>query len=138
MPRYVVDSIQEALNRRLSVPLSNARILILGLAYKKNVADIRESPSFKLIKLLEQRGATVQFHDPHVAEIPRTREYPELKGRRSVELDRATVQSQHIVVVATDHDAINYTLIADHARLVIDTRNIFARKGLTRNHIIKA
>src|SRR3984893_1067318 len=73
MPRHVVDSVQEALNRRLSIPLSNARILILGLAYKKNVADVRESPTFKLIKLLEQRGATVAFHDPHVAEIPSMR-----------------------------------------------------------------
>jgi UDP-N-acetyl-D-glucosamine dehydrogenase len=138
MPRHVVDSVQDALNRRLSMPLSNARILILGLAYKKNVADVRESPSFKLIKLLEQRGATVVFHDPHVAEIPRMREYPQFKGRRSVELDRATVESQHVVIVATDHDAIDYTLITDHARLVVDTRNVFARKGLAGDHIIKA
>jgi UDP-N-acetyl-D-glucosamine dehydrogenase len=138
MPRHVVDSVQEALNRRLSIPLSNARILILGLAYKKNVADVRESPTFKLIKLFEQRGATVGFHDPHVAEIPPMREYPQLKGRKSVELDRATVASQHAVVVATDHDAIDYALVAAHARLVVDTRNVFARKGLAGDHIIKA
>jgi UDP-N-acetyl-D-glucosamine dehydrogenase len=138
MPRHVVDAVQDALNHRFSLPLNNARILILGLAYKKNVADVRESPSLKLIKLFEQRGATVGFHDPHVAEIPPMREYPQFKGRKSVHLDGATVASQHAVVVATDHDAIDYALVAAHARFVVDTRNVFARKGLAGDHIIKA
>jgi len=94
MPRRVVDILQEALSRQLAMPLNNARILILGVAYKKNVADIRESPSLKLMQLLEHRGAVTHFHDPHVAEIPGTRESPEFKGRRSAVLDRTTVQGR--------------------------------------------
>jgi UDP-N-acetyl-D-glucosamine dehydrogenase len=138
MPRRVVDILQEALNRRLAMPLSKARILILGVAYKKNVADIRESPSLKLMQLLERRRAMTHFHDPHVAEIPGTREYPQFKGRRSVVLDLATVQAQDAVLVATDHDWVDYGLIAHHARLIVDTRNVFARRGLSGDHIVKA
>src|SRR5262249_44327556 len=100
MPRRVVDILQEALSVRLAMPLNNARIFILGVAYKKNVADIRESPSLKLMQLLESRGAVTHFHDPHVAEIPGTREYAKFKGRRSVVLDRATVKAQDAVLVA--------------------------------------
>jgi UDP-N-acetyl-D-glucosamine dehydrogenase len=138
MPRYVVNKLEEALDRRFSVPLSRARILILGLAYKKNVSDIRESPSFKLIELLEKRGAKVAFHDPHVPEIHQTREHPEFSGRRSVVLDAETLVSHDAILVATDHDAVDYGLIARHARLVVDTRNVFARKGMTADHIVKS
>jgi UDP-N-acetyl-D-glucosamine dehydrogenase len=138
MPRHVVDAVQEALNHRFSLPLNNARILILGLAYKKNVADVRESPSFKLFKLLEQRGAAVTYHDPHVAEIPPMRDYPQFEALPSVDLDRETLAAKDAVVVATDHDVVDYALVAAHARLVIDTRNVFARKGLSGDHIVKA
>src|SRR5690348_10425829 len=73
MPRYVAGKLEEALDRLLAIPLGRARILILGLAFKKNVSDIRESPALKLIELLEGRGARVDYHDPHVPEIPETR-----------------------------------------------------------------
>ena len=138
MPRHVVNRVEEALDRHLSLSLGKARILILGIAYKKNVADTRESSSLKLIELLEKRGAKVNFHDPHVPEIPLTREHPEFAGRRSVELEAAILSSFHIVLVATDHDAVDYSLIATHAPLVVDTRNVFARKGFIGGHIIKA
>src|SRR5262249_7827830 len=105
MPRYVVNKLEEALDRHLSIPFSKARILSLGLAYKKNVADIRESPSFKLIELLEKRGTTVDFYDPHVPEIPLTREHAELAGRKSAVLDCEMLSSYHAVVIVTDHDA---------------------------------
>jgi UDP-N-acetyl-D-glucosamine dehydrogenase len=137
MPRYVVNKLEEALDRHLSIPFSKARILILGLAYKKNVADPRESPSLKLIELLERRGSTVDFHDPHVPEISLTREHPELAGRKSVALDGAILNSYHAVVIVTDHDAVDYALIADNARLVVDTRNVFVRKRVPGGNIVK-
>ncbi len=138
MPRYVVSKLEAALDRRFSRSLGSARILILGLAYKKNVADVRESPSLKLIELIERRGARVDFHDPHVAAIPSTRAYPEIKGRKSVELTPTVLGSYDAVLVVTDHDAVDYTSVAAHARLLIDTRNVFQRKGIIADHIIKS
>jgi UDP-N-acetyl-D-glucosamine dehydrogenase len=138
MPRYVIAKLEAALDARLALPLGKARVLIVGMAYKKNVADVRESPSFKLMKLMEERGATVAFHDPHVAKIPPTREHPEFAGRRSVRLDAPALRSYHCVLLATDHDSVDYALIAAHAPLIVDTRNVFARNGLKADHIVKA
>jgi UDP-N-acetyl-D-glucosamine dehydrogenase len=138
MPRYVVDKLEAALDRRLSLPLGQARILIVGIAYKKNVADVRESPSFKLMRLLEQRGATVGFHDPHVAVIPPTREHSDFAGRASIELSPQALQLHDCILVVTDHDAVDYSLLARHARLIVDTRNVFARRGLGSDRVVKA
>ena len=138
MPRYVIGKLEAALDARLGLPLGKARVLILGLAYKKNVADVRESPSFKLMKLIEDRGGRVEFHDPHVAKIPPTREHPEFAGRRSAALSADGLRGCDCVVVATDHDAVDYALVARHARLVVDTRNVFARNGHKGDHIVKA
>jgi UDP-N-acetyl-D-glucosamine dehydrogenase len=138
MPAYVIGRLEEALGKRSGTALSKARILLLGLAYKKNVSDIRESPSLKLIQLLEERGASVAYHDPFVAEIPRTREYAALRGRKSVALDRDSLGLYDAVLVATDHDAVDYALIAGHARLIVDSRNIFERRGIKASHIVKA
>ena len=138
MPQYVIGRLQDELDRQQAVALSAARVLILGLAYKKNVSDIRESPSFALMELLEKRGTHVDYHDPHVGEIPVTREHAALAGRRSVELGADTVQGYHVVLLATDHDGIDYELVAAHARLIVDTRNAFARRGLHGDNVVKA
>jgi UDP-N-acetyl-D-glucosamine dehydrogenase len=138
MPRYVVGKLEEALDRLLAIPLGRSRILILGLAFKKNVSDIRESPALKLIELLEARGARVDYHDPYVPEIPETREHRALKGRRSMALDAALIADRDAVLVATDHDSVNYGMIAANARLIVDTRNVFARNGLSGERIVKA
>jgi UDP-N-acetyl-D-glucosamine dehydrogenase len=138
MPRIVVDRLSEALNQATSKGLKGARVLLIGAAYKKNVDDTRESPSLVLMEMIEQRGATCDFHDPHIAAIPETREHADLAGRRSVSLDPATVQSYDVVLVSTDHDAVDYRLLADHARLIVDTRNAFARRGLAPAMLVKA
>ena len=138
MPRYVVGRLEEALGDRLGKALSGAQVLIVGLAYKRNVADVRESPTFKLIELLEARGAAVSFHDPHVAEIPPTREYGGYAGRRSAELGSAALEAADAVLIATDHDAVDYALIAAHARLIVDTRNAFGRRGIDHPALVKA
>jgi UDP-N-acetyl-D-glucosamine dehydrogenase len=138
MPHYVIDRLAEAMDRKLRRGLNGSDILVLGIAYKKNVDDTRESPSLKLIELLEERGAKVEFHDPFIASIPRTRKHAALAGRTSVALDAKSVASFAAVLIATDHDGVDYALLAQHAKLIIDTRNVCARAGLSGSHIVKA
>ena len=136
MPRHVVARLAEALDRRAGRALSRSRVLVVGLAYKKNVPDIRESPSLRLIEILEERGAEVLYHDPHVAEIPPTRAHGPLKGRRSVPLAEG-IAAADAVLIATDHDDLDYALIAT-APLVVDTRNALARRGLAGAQVVRA
>ncbi|WP_223215755.1 nucleotide sugar dehydrogenase [Rhizobium herbae] len=138
MPRHVVGRLAEALDIHLGKALSRSRVLVIGLAYKKNVPDIRESPSLKLIELIEERGGSSAYHDPHVAEIPRTREYMALKGRQSVPLTEQLVKAFDAVLIATDHDAVDYAALARWAPLIVDTRNAFARRGIAGQTILKA
>ncbi|WP_246723569.1 nucleotide sugar dehydrogenase [Rhizobium sp. ARZ01] len=138
MPRHVVGRLAEALDVRLGKALSRSRVLVIGLAYKKNVPDIRESPSLKLIELIEERKGEADYHDPFVAEIPKTREYMALKGRKSVALDEAAVSAYDAVLISTDHDSIDYAALARWSPLIIDTRNAFARRGIDGENIVKA
>ena len=138
MPRHVVTRLAEALDRISGKALSRSRVLVIGLAYKKNVPDIRESPSLKLIELIEERGGTAAFHDPHVSAIPKTRAYGALMGRPSVALTEDAVKGFDAVLVSTDHDAIDWNALARWSPLIVDTRNVFARHGLSAGHIVKA
>ncbi len=138
MPRHVVSRLAEALDIRRGRALSRSRVLIMGLSYKKNVPDIRESPSLKLIELIEGRGGSAAFHDPHIAEIPQTRAYGALKGRRSVDWDEEAIKAFDAVLVATDHDDVDYAALARWSPLIIDTRNAFARRGISGDSIVKA
>jgi UDP-N-acetyl-D-glucosamine dehydrogenase len=138
MPRYVVSRLEQELDSALSRSLGSASVLIVGIAYKKNVPDMRESPSLQLMELLERRGTQVAFSDPLVPEVPPTREHPEFTGRRSVDLTPETLQSFDAVLIATDHDAVDYALIAEHAKLVVDTRNAMRRRGLGKANVRQA
>ena len=138
MPRHVVDRLAEALDRRFRRGLNGARILLIGVAYKKNVEDTRESASLKLIEILEERGAQTDFHDPFVEAIPRTREHAALAGRRSVPLAAETLAAYDAVLIATDHDAIDYRMLARQAALVVDTRNACAKAGAEMAKVVKA
>jgi UDP-N-acetyl-D-glucosamine dehydrogenase len=138
MPAYVVERLIEAIDRRLGKGLSGGKILLIGLAYKKNVDDMRESPSLKLIELIEARGASVRYHDPFIPEVPKTREHAELAGRRSVPLEPAVIRDHDAVLIATDHDGIDYHALVRHARLVIDTRNACRRAGIVASNVVKA
>lgn len=137
MPAYVVNKLDEALNQRFKKALNGARILLIGLAYKKNVADIRESPAFAVMEQLKHRKATVAFHDPHVDIIPPTREHADFTGLKSVTLTPKLLKEQDAVIIITDHDDIDYAMIAKHAALVVDTRNALAGVG-NRGNIVKA
>ena len=138
MPRYVVDTLSKALDRQSSRGLNGASILILGLAYKKNVTDIRESPSLELFELLEARGCSVDFYDPHVAEIPPTREHPALAGKKRVEWELAHLASYDAVLIATDHDGVDYASLAQVAKLIVDTRNCCSRAGAGMEKVVRA
>jgi UDP-N-acetyl-D-glucosamine dehydrogenase len=138
MPRHVVDRLAEALDMRAGKALSRSTVLVIGLAYKKNVPDIRESPSLKLIELIEARGGRACYHDPHVPVVPSTREYGHLKDRPSVALTRDVVAGFDAVLIATDHDAVDYAALAEWAPLVVDTRNAMGRRGLSGANVVKA
>ena len=103
--------------------VKGARVLILGLAYKKNVGDMRESPSLRLLDLLRDQGALVDYHDPFIPVIPSSREYGHLEGIASSPLDEETIAGYDAVLVATDHGGIDYAMVARCAKLVVDTRN---------------
>ncbi len=138
MPQYVIDALARELDQRQGKALSRSHVLLSGLAYKKNVPDIRESPSFKLMEILQHRGAKIDFHDPYVPVIPKTREYSHFADLRSVPLNAENIAACDAVVIATDHDSVDYALIAKHARLIIDSRNVMARNGISAAHIVKA
>jgi UDP-N-acetyl-D-glucosamine dehydrogenase len=136
MPGYVVRRVMEALNDR-SKPLRGSRVCVLGAAYKKDVDDPRESPSFELMELLLHGGAALSYNDPHIPRLPAVRHH-RLPEMVSQDLTPQFLASQDCVLIATDHTAYDYASIVRHARLVIDTRN--ATKGVAegREKIIKA
>ena len=123
MPAYVIRQLATALNDKFSKPLNGTKILILGVAYKKNVEDLRESPAFEILNLLGKYKSEVSYYDPYVAEIPSLRSHPELKGVCSVELTPEILQEQDAVIIVTDHDNVDYEFVTKHAKLVVDTRN---------------
>jgi len=135
MPEWVVQKVAEALNERAK-PLKGSKVLILGLAYKKDVDDVRESPSLELIELLQARGAKVAYNDPHIPKAPATREH-DLK-MASMPLTAANLARQDVVLISTDHSGYDYQFIVDHARLVVDTRNATAAVRRGRKKIVRA
>lgn len=138
MPRLVVEATARALDFRFSKGLNGARILVLGIAYKKNVQDVRESPALHIIELMQARGAQVAYHDPMVPVMPDTREYAALAGMESQPLEQAALESSDAVLIVTDHSDVDYGLIGRHAPLIIDTRNAMADIDLGRDKIVRA
>ena len=138
MPGRVVDKTMAALSEHSGRALKGARALVVGVAYKKNIDDMRESPALKIMELLEKRGAIVDFHDPYFPEILPTREHPGFTGRKSTSLTAASLAETDVAVICTDHDAIDYRLLADHCPLIVDTRNAFGSRGIIGGRIVKA
>ncbi|MEX1211366.1 MAG: nucleotide sugar dehydrogenase [Balneolaceae bacterium] len=127
MPRYVVERTILALNAHKKA-VNGARILLIGLAYKPDVDDLRESPTFKLFDLLNEVGAEIDYHDPYIEEIHKTREHAHWAGKQSVMWNQETVESYDAVVISTNHSAIDYNQLAAWSDCIIDTRN--AMKGI--------
>jgi UDP-N-acetyl-D-glucosamine dehydrogenase len=132
MPEWVVNKIAAALNDR-SKSVKGSRILVLGIAYKKNVDDVRESPAAAIMELLRDRGAVLSYSDPHVPRFPKMREHR--FDLASVELTKHELRGQDCVVIVTDHDAFDFEAIAAHAPLVVDTRG---RYPTSRANVVKA
>lgn len=134
MPYFVVHRVMEVLNE-YGKPLKNSYILVLGMAYKKDVDDNRESPAMKIIDILREKGAKVDYNDPHIPHCGGMRHYPGIE-LQSVPLDEATLAAADCVLLVTDHSAYDYAWIADKAKLIVDTRNAF--KGIKAPHIYQA
>jgi UDP-N-acetyl-D-glucosamine dehydrogenase len=134
MPEHVVSSVIDALGRRKQ-PLMDAHILVLGVAYKKNIDDLRESPSLRIIKLLKERGAHVDYHDPYFPQLHQMRHY-DFQGMRSIDLTSEVLNRYSAVVIATDHSSYDYEFIVKNARLVIDTRNATRDINTHRDRIV--
>lgn len=128
MPHYVVDKVQDALNRHRK-PINGSRILVLGVAYKRDIDDVRESPALDVMRLLEEKGAVVFYHDPYVAEV---RE--ENHSHQSVALTTEELKSADCVVIVTDHQGVDYEAVVRSARLVVDTRN--ATRGIQGGTVV--
>lgn len=138
MPYRVVERLAQEMDVRLGKGLHGSRILLGGIAYKKNVDDMRESPALKIIEILERRGAQVSYFDPFVPKIPMTREHPELAGRKS-ELWQTGIGGEHdAVLIVTDHDMVDYAKLVDAAALVVDTRNACRNAGVYSDKIALA
>ena len=126
MPEYVVNRAAEALNEQKK-SINGSRVLIVGLAYKPDVDDDRESPSYHLLDMFKQRGAELAYYDPHVPVIRPTREHGHWTGTKSVTWDKASISSFDVVVIATAHKGVNHADLVDWAKAIVDTRN--AMKG---------
>jgi UDP-N-acetyl-D-glucosamine dehydrogenase len=136
-PSQVVDALAAALSERKQMSLNGSRILLVGVAYKRNVDDLRESPALTIFKQLESRGAAVDYYDPWVPAIPETREFPHLAGRTSVKWKPETFEGTFdAALIVTDHDDVDYRQLAASLDLIVDTRN--AMRGVSAAHIVKA
>jgi UDP-N-acetyl-D-glucosamine dehydrogenase len=134
MPEHVVSSLMDALSRKKEA-LMDARILVLGVSYKKDIDDLRESPSLRIIKLLQRRGARVDYHDPYFPQLHPMRHY-NFQDMRSVDLTFDALNRYSAVVIATDHSSYDYGFIVAHSKLVIDTRNATRNVTAHRDRIV--
>jgi len=128
MPEYVVSKVVHGLNDHKK-SVNGSKILVLGIAYKKNVDDMRESPSVEIMEQLQEHGAIVDYSDAYVPVFPKMRRYSfDLK---TIELSKENIQSYDCIVVATNHDDFDYPMILEHAKLIIDTRGVY--RGNNKN-----
>ena len=137
MPEHVIGRVADALNSKEKA-VKGSRVLIIGLAYKPNVDDERESPSYVLMDLLNQRGAKIEYYDPYIPVIRRTREHAHWAGKKSVRWNRETVASFDLVLIATNHAGLNYKELSEWAQLIVDTRNAMARTSAASGKVWKA
>lgn len=138
MPEYVVGILADALDKRFARGLNGARILLVGMAYKKNVDDIRESPAFRLMELLRERQAQVDYYDPFVPVIPKTREHGALAGIRSIKWNKRSFARYDAALICTDHDKVDYAALVEGSQLVVDSRNATKAVKTHRDRIVAA
>jgi UDP-N-acetyl-D-glucosamine dehydrogenase len=137
MPRYVINRLMEALNKQ-GKPLNGSKVCVLGVSYKKDIDDNRESPTFELIELLLDGQAEVSYSDPFFPTLRKIRHHRHLPDMNGVELTAEYLQNLDCVLIATDHTAFDYDFIVQHAPLVVDTRNATKNVKQCRENICKA
>ena len=136
MPHYVVERIGSTLNDR-SKAIRGAKILILGVAYKKDVDDVRESPALEIMEILQNQGAILSYSDPYIPRLHKMRHY-DFSLMSSVSLTEEALKNQDVAVITTDHTNFDYQWIVDHAPLVVDTRNSTRNVVRGRDKIVRA
>ena len=120
MPEYIVERVSQILSRKFRKPLNEAKVLLLGVAYKKDIDDLRQSPALEIIKKLEEEKAIISYHDPYITEfINNGKEYKSLK-----ELTEEEIKEKDIIIITTDHSAIDYKIIVKNAKVIFDTKNV--------------
>ena len=134
-PYYVVEKVSEALNGHQK-SLNGSKVLVLGVAYKKNIDDMRESPSLKLIEILREKGGDVDYNDPYIPKLPPTRKYN--YDMESIDLTKENLEDYDLVLLSTDHDDYDFQMIYDNSKLLVDTRNALKFKGIYNGKAIKA
>jgi len=134
MPGYIIDKLQQALNER-GKSIKGSKLMILGLAYKKDINDTRETPAFKIMRRLDDMGAKISYHDPFVPEIPHTRQWPEAPVLKSQPLTEKNITAKDAIIIITDHTPVDYKLIVQHAKLIVDSRGVY-RKPM--KNVVKA
>lgn len=137
MPDYVIQKLLEALDKKFTKGFNKSKILILGIAYKKNVNDMRESPALAIINKLEKYGSNVDYYDPYISEIPKTRNHA-FVSKKSVQLEDNIIASYDAILISTDHDNVDYEKVVKNGKLIVDTRNATKNVSLGRDKIVKA
>ena len=137
-PRRVIEKLIDGLSKKRQKSLAGAHILLIGMAYKKNVEDVRESPAFSLIDLIVEKGGTVDYYDPWVPVIPPTREHGELTGKKSIDWKPEEFSAYDAALICTDHDGIDWQALVDAVPLVVDTRNALAKVNDRSGVVVKA
>jgi UDP-N-acetyl-D-glucosamine dehydrogenase len=138
MPHYVIERLREEMDLRFSKGLRGSKVLILGMAYKKNIEDVRESPSLVVYELLKSKQVNVDFYDSHVSEIPEIPGHRELSGLKSIHFSEESLKTYDAVLICTDHDDLDYELILKNSKLVLDTRNATRDFSKDYDNVVKA
>jgi UDP-N-acetyl-D-glucosamine dehydrogenase len=138
MPRYVISRMRDVIDRVHGRGMRDAKVLIVGIAYKKNVTDMRESPSMRIMELLHDQQVNVDYLDPLVPVVPEMRDYPQFANKTSVVPGDVATAGYDAIIIATDHDDVDYAALATTGIPIIDTRNVFARRGLPMDTVTKA
>ena len=137
MPEYVLSKLMNGLNEA-GKPIRDCRVLLVGMAYKKNVDDMRESPALKILDLIKAKGGHPYYFDPYIPILPVTREYAQWKGLKSISWDPVSLGQFDAAVIVTDHDDVSYEELVETVPVIIDTRNALDGIQSTNSKIIKA
>lgn len=138
MPRYVIYRTRHVLDRVLGKGMKNSKVLVSGVAYKKNISDVRDSPALKILEMLIEQEADVCYFDPYVSVMPNIDQHESLAGLKSIQAEDITAENFDVILISTDHDGVDYEAMVKLGIPIVDTRNIIAKNGLPMDNVTKA